>query len=238
MMTRKSSLWFTIIWWMPFYKDCKPDINTRRKEFPLAAIIYYLREVIDGKADRTDLDTAKRRISQVLDDSIIAQRDLKIPTPQPDDQLLEHSDYYIKPWREIDLSKLDVDKLKEEYQTAPHKHIEIGDLRAFISDKLKQMMDRNVTRISFAQKLQELIDRYNSGGANIENYFYDLMSFMEKMKDEEQRTAREGLTESQLEIFDLLKKRKPYQRRGTKGKTISKKPAKTTQGRKAHSTHK
>jgi type I restriction enzyme R subunit len=189
------------------YEACKPEILGRRKEFPFAAVIHYLREVIDGKADRADLDTAKRRISQLLDDSIIAQQDANKSTKIPDGSLVsESNDYFIKPWKEIDLSKLNVDKLKEEYKTAPHKNIEIADLRAFISDKLKQMMERNVTRISFAQKLQEIIDRYNSGGATNENYFDDLMAFMEKMKDEEQRAAREGLSESELEIFDLLKK--------------------------------
>ncbi len=189
------------------YEACKPDILGRRKEFPIAAIIHYLREVIDGRADRADLESAKRRISQLLDDSIIAHEDANKSTQHHDASIVaENGAYYIKPWREIDLSKLDVDKLKEEYKCAPHKNIEIADLRAFISEKLKQMMERNVTRISFAQKLQELIDRYNSGGATTENYFEDLMSFMEKMKDEEQRAAREGLTESELEIFDLLKK--------------------------------
>jgi type I restriction enzyme R subunit len=32
------------------------------------------------------------------------------------------------------------------------------------------------------------------------------MEFMEKMREEEARAVREGLTESELEIFDLLKK--------------------------------
>lgn len=39
------------------YEACKPEILGRRKDFPLAAIIHYLREVMDGKADRTDLIT-------------------------------------------------------------------------------------------------------------------------------------------------------------------------------------
>lgn len=65
---------------------------------------------------------------------------------------------------------------------------------------------RNVTRSGFAEKLQQIIDRYNSGGASTENYFDDLMNFVSQLRDEEIRAKREGLTEEELEIFDLLKK--------------------------------
>ena len=183
------------------YEACKPEILSRRNEFTMASVIHYLREVIDGRADRGNLDTAKRRISQLLDESIIAEdsfteAETKAAEPQ----------YGIKAWKEIDLSKLNIEKLREEYKEAPYKNIEIADLRAFISDKLQAMMQRNVTRTSFAQKLQEIIDRYNSGNSTNENYFDDLMDFVQKMRDEEVRASREGLTEAELEIFDLLKK--------------------------------
>jgi type I restriction enzyme R subunit len=67
-------------------------------------------------------------------------------------------------------------------------------------------MERNVTRRSFSQKLQEIIDRYNAGNSTNEQYFDDLMDFVDKMREEEMRAAREGLTDDELEIFDLLKK--------------------------------
>ena len=190
------------------YDACKPEIVGRRKEFPLAAIIHYLREVIDGKADRTNLDSAKRRISQLLDESIVAQQveNLSKTEPVSGQMAADNPVYTIKAWKQIDLSKLNIDKLREEFKESPHRNIEISDLRAFISDKLQQMMDRNVTRTSFAQKLQEIIDRYNSGNTTNENYFDDLMAYVEKLRDEEMRAAREGLTEMELEMFDLLKK--------------------------------
>lgn len=190
------------------YEACKPEIVGRRSEFPLAAIVHYLRQVIDGKADRGNLDSAKRRISQLLDESIIAQEEEINKEVSELNTAAEKKEFFIKAWKQIDLSKLDVDKLKEEYKQAPYKNIEIADLRAFIQDKLQMMMDRNVTRRSFAEKLQEIIDRYNSGNSTNENYFDDLMAFVEKMKEEELRATREGLTEEELELFDLLKKEK------------------------------
>ncbi len=192
------------------YEACKPEIVGRRNEFPLVAIIRYLREVIDGRADRGNLDSAKRRISQLLDESIIAQEEAKEINEGNKELTIaaEKREYIIKAWKQIDLSKLDVDKLKQEYKQAPYKNIEISDLRAFIADKLQLMIDRNTTRRSFADKLQEIIDRYNSGNATNENYFDDLIDFVEKMKEEEMRAYKEGLTEEELELFDLLKKEK------------------------------
>lgn len=187
------------------YEACKPEILGRRNEFPLVAIIHYLREVVDGKVDRGNLDSAKRKIGQLLNESIIAQEKDK----DEDQELMFASDkkeYFIKDWKQIDLSRLNVDKLREQYTTATYKHIEIVDLRAFISGKLQQMMERNVTRIGFAQKLQEIIDRYNSGGALTEDYFDALVNFVDQLREEELRATREGLTEQELEIFDLLKK--------------------------------
>ncbi|HPM29887.1 MAG TPA: type I restriction endonuclease subunit R [Chryseolinea sp.] len=190
------------------YEACKPEILGKRKEFPLVAIIHYLREVMDGRVDRGNLDTAKRRISQLLDDSIVAQDETKNQKDKAADfaNVEEKKEYFIKAWKQIDLSSLDVEKLREQYKTAPYKNIEISDLRAFISGKLQQMMERNVTRNSFAQKLQEIIDRYNSGGAATEDYFDDLVNFVESLREEELRATREGLSEQELEIFDLLKK--------------------------------
>ena len=188
------------------YDACKPEILGRRKDYPLAAIIQYLREVIDGLADRGNLDSAKRRISQLLDDSIIVNQEHESKPLITDklDQAADKQEYFIKSWKQIDLSKLDIEKLKTEFKDAPHKNIEISDLRAFISDKLQLMMEKNVTRKSFAQRLQEIIDRYNAGNSTNERYFDELVDFVNKMREEEMRAAKEELTESELEIFDLL----------------------------------
>ncbi|MCB0532016.1 MAG: type I restriction endonuclease subunit R [Saprospiraceae bacterium] len=181
------------------YESCRPDILQRRGEFPLVPVIHYLREVLDGKTKPTDLDKAKRKISRLLDESIVADRELSTAA-EPDQA------YQIKAWRQIDLSKLDLEKLRIEYQQSTYKHIEIADLRAFIEDKMQQLLERNSTRTGFAQKLREIIDRYNSGGASTEDYFDDLLRFVEQLRSEEERHIREGLSEEELEMFDLLKK--------------------------------
>ena len=70
------------------------------------------------------------------------------------------------------------------------------------------MLQQNMTRADFAQKLQEIIDTYNAGGSSTENYYDELMNFAKELKDEDERHVREGLTEDELELYDLLKKDK------------------------------
>ena len=107
-----------------------------------------------------------------------------------------------------DLSKINFKKLKEDFTQATYKNIEIADLRAFIERKLELMIQQNITRIDFAQRLQEIIDTYNSGSSSTENYYEDLMNFTQGMQKEDERHVREGLTEDELELFDILKKDK------------------------------
>ena len=110
--------------------------------------------------------------------------------------------------RTWDLSKINFDKLKEDFQRASYKNIEIADLRAFIQRKLEQMLQQNATRSDFAQRLQGIIDAYNAGSSSADNYFEELIKFTQDLKEESERHIREGLTEDELELFDLLKKDK------------------------------
>jgi|GEM_PF-1688219 len=123
------------------------------------------------------------------------------------DTLLSKDEWRIpqsgKTW---DLSKNNFDKLKEDFRRATYKNIEITDLRAFIQRKLDQMLQQNATRSDFAQRLQQIIDAYNSGSSSADNYFAELIKFTQDLQEEAERHIREGLTEDELELFDLLKK--------------------------------
>jgi len=70
------------------------------------------------------------------------------------------------------------------------------------------MLQQNATRSDFAQRLQGIIDAYNAGSSSADNYFEELVKFAKDMKAESERHIREGLTEDELELFDLLKKDK------------------------------
>ena len=70
------------------------------------------------------------------------------------------------------------------------------------------MLSQNTTRASFLERFQAIIDRYNAGGSLTEDYFSDLMDFAENLREEDERGIREGLSESELELFDLIQKNK------------------------------
>jgi type I restriction enzyme R subunit len=70
------------------------------------------------------------------------------------------------------------------------------------------MIEQNQSRTDFATKFQEIIDRYNSGASSTENYYEEMLKFTEGLKAEDERHIREGLTEDELEIYDILQKQK------------------------------
>jgi len=184
------------------YEACKPEIYEQAPRL-LIAVIQYLRGVIDMHVDQADIDSISQKVTELLDESVIVDNAEKFA-------IKEHQAEYkiVQKGRVWDLSKLNFEKLKEEFEEAKYKNIEIAEIRAFIEDKLQKMLEQNHTRVDFAQKLQEIIDKYNAGGSSTENYFEDLMKFAEGMKDEDARHVREGLTEEELELYDTLRKDK------------------------------
>jgi len=82
--------------------------------------------------------------------------------------------------------------------------------------QLKQLKDnlwqRNSTRISFSERYQGIINRYNAGSTENEDYYEQLLQLIADLKKEDSRAYLEGLTEEELEIYDLL----------TIGKTLTK----------------
>ena len=201
---------------LSLYEACKPEILSqppRQKIF----IIQYLRGVIDSIIQQTDLDEVTQKISELLDESVVVNN-AEIFTDR--DHSLEYQ--IVQTDKTWDLSKIDFDRLQEDFGKANYKNIEIANLRAFIERKIEQMLRQNLNRIDFAQKLQQIVERYNAGASSTENYFEDLMRFTEEMKAEDERHIREGLTEDELELFDTIKKDKLTQEEKQKVKLAAK----------------
>ncbi len=181
------------------YEACKPEVLGRGKGRHVAAF-EYLRGVVDAIIAQADVDAINQRIGELLDESVVVDNAEQFAAR-------EHSAEYqiIQRGRVWDLSRIDFEKLKADFKAATYKNIEIADLCRFIQAKLDEMLNQNVTRVDFAQRFQEIVERYNSGGSSTENYFEDLVRFTEEMKAEDERHVREGLSEDELELFDLLK---------------------------------
>jgi type I restriction enzyme R subunit len=182
------------------YEACKPEILGS----PIVrsvAVFQYLRGVLDAIIEQKDIDAVALRVGELLDESLVVD-DAGLSAHRAAEFRITQSG---KTW---DLSKINFDKLKEDFQNAKHKNIEIADLRAFIQNKLEQMLKENASRAEFATRLQGIIDSYNAGSSSADNYFDDLIRFTKELKDESERHIREGLTGDELELFDLIKKDK------------------------------
>jgi len=55
-------------------------------------------------------------------------------------------------------------------------------------------------------RINDLIAEYNSGAKNLDDFFHELFKLANSITEEQARTVKEGLSEKELAIFDLLKK--------------------------------
>jgi len=182
------------------YEACKPEI-LGQPVVRSVAVFQYLRGVVEAIVEQADIDAVALRVGELLDESLVVDESRTVKEDSEKFRITQTG----KTW---DLSKIDFEKLREDFQAAPHKNIEIADLRAFIQKKLDLMLQENAARADFATRLQGIVDRYNSGSSSADNYFDELMKFAAEMKEESERHLREGLTEEELELFDLIKKDK------------------------------
>mgnify|MGYP003424230482 FL=1 len=182
------------------YDSAKPEVY----EFPIVKknrdVLQYLRDVVDRNVDQDEaVERAKKKIEELLDTSIVGKGDLQ------DASIL---DYKIDASKQIDLSKLNFEILRSEFPDKKHKNIQFADLRELLEVKLKQMMAQNKTRGSFLENFQKIIDDYNSGSISIEEAYEELVKQAEALNVEQQRAAKNEMTEEEQELFDLLKKEK------------------------------
>jgi type I restriction enzyme R subunit len=107
----------------------------------------------------------------------------------------------------VDLSGIDFEKLATMFGQRPKTAAE--KLREKAQAKAREMVARNPTRIHLVEKLEKLVESYNLGPLDVEVFFEALKKLIAEMEEEERRAAREGLTEDELAIFDLLTKPEP-----------------------------
>jgi len=175
------------------YDSSKPEIFEMHWENTRFAALKYLHDLFKNTIDDEKLEKAKEKMAALLNQSV-STKDLDDTIPN----------YEIKGSKVIDLSKLDVDELHKELKVAEYWSIEVEEMKNFIEQLLKQMITRNSTRISFSERYQGIINRYNAGSTENEDYYEQLLQLIEDLKKESNRAYEEGLTEEELEIYDLL----------------------------------
>jgi type I restriction enzyme, R subunit len=88
------------------------------------------------------------------------------------------------------------------------KHAALQDIRAVVETKLAAMLANNPQRMDYYRRYQEIVANYNreKERATVEATFAAMAQLAHALDDEGQRHVREGLTEQELAMFDLLLK--------------------------------
>ena len=175
------------------YESLRPDIFKMNFDPVYKDAILYLKGIIDGKIRPEKIESAQAKINELLDQSVITAEDARKYT-------------ITETGKELDLSKLDIDELRANFKKIKNKNLEISDLRKYIEEKLQMMLRRNMTRTKFAERFRNIIDEYNAGGSQNDDFYEKLLELMEELRKEEERHIKEDLSETELELFDLLRK--------------------------------
>ncbi len=172
------------------YKAVLPD--PKAGEFGILVKLFSIMvERIRILDPEVDISEVMEGVNRVLDESISA-RSFVIPESKDDEE-------------PVDLSRVDFDALRKRFEQG-RKNTEAEKLRGSVNSKLRQMIRLNKTRTDYQEKLQRLIDEYNSGSLNIDLYFRELVKIAQDLNEEDQRAVSEGLSEEELALFDLLTK--------------------------------
>lgn len=158
-----------------------------------AVLISVLAQKIKSLAPPVDINHVLEQVEDLLDRSVA-------PVPY----IIEETENE----KLFDLGQIDFDKLKEKFSSG-RKRTEAEKLRALLNQKLVQMAKLNPSRTDFLERFEQLIEKYNSASLNIEAFFAELINLTRDLSEEDQRAMREGLSEEELAVFDILTKPEP-----------------------------
>ena len=149
---------------------------------------------LQERRDTADVTELLQQLHRIVNEAIRAQK----PTGNIDD-----------PGRAYDLSKLNLEKLREEFaKKAKRKATALQDIRQIVEEKLEKMLLANPLRMDVYKRYSEIVADYNreKDRVTIEKTFEALVDLVANLDKEQRRATEEGLTEEELALFDLLQK--------------------------------
>jgi type I restriction enzyme R subunit len=173
------------------FKAVLPD-NDANRFGPSRALLVYLAEAINGLNPPVDVSHVMARVEQLLDESVAANAYL---LPEGNGESLIGN--------RIDLNQIDWQALAERFAKGKRR-IEVEKLRTAVAAKVAALASLNPTRADWMERFQQLIDEYNAGSLNVEEFFKRLVDFTKELSDEERRAVSENLDEEQLAVYDIL----------------------------------
>ena len=169
------------------YRSVLPDPNAEDYCREVTAVRVLASRIRDVGAKSVDVSQVKKDLEDLLDKSIQA------------------GEYVIPQHKKIkDLSLLDANALQAFFAGLENKNMQVACMSAELKKKIAEMVRKNKKRAKFMERLISLLQEYNSGAHDIDQLFEDLIDLAKDLSEEEQRAARENMTEEELAIFDLL----------------------------------
>jgi type I restriction enzyme R subunit len=172
------------------FKACLtiPGVNDYRDQYSAINIIF---KSLQKDRDQADISDIIKQLHEVIDEAINVMPD-RVKEPN----------------QSYDISKINFDRLRREFEYTKTKNTTVQSLKSVIEKKLQRLIQRNPLRTDFQEHYETIIDEYNKekDRQSIEATFEVLLKFVEGLDEEENRAVREGLDEETLAIFDLLLK--------------------------------
>jgi type I restriction enzyme R subunit len=172
------------------FKALQPD-KVLNQYAPRKNAIDVIYTAIEDNIESADVSEIMKKIQDVVDESV---------------ENLVAEPALVKE-RIIDLSGLNFELLEKYFLKTENKYTVVQSLKDKIEKQLKQMVEKNPLRVDYYRRYQEIIDEYNRGkdAVTIEQTFKRLIEFVNSLSAEEADSKREGLSEEQKAIFDLLR---------------------------------
>jgi type I restriction enzyme R subunit len=172
------------------YKALQPDkaLNQYAKRKSAVDVIY---TAIESNIESADVADIMRKIQNVVDESI----ETMVTEPGHNEEKI------------IDLSGLNFELLEQYFMKTKNKNAAVQSLKDKVEKQLKRMVERNPLTVDYYKRYQEIIEEYNRGKDEvvIKETFRKLIELINSYSEEEADTKREGLTEEQKAIFDILR---------------------------------
>lgn len=163
-------------------------VNAHRSGRDAINIIY---KSLQQDRDQANISDIIRKLHQVVDMAIETKSERAAEEGAP-----------------YDISRIDFDKLKKEFECSPAKKTTVQTLKQAVETRLQRLLQQNPLRTDFQQHYETIVAEYNreKDRITIEQTFEALLKLVDELDEEEGRAVREGLDEESLAIFDLLKK--------------------------------
>ena len=82
----------------------------------------------------------------------------------------------------VDLSEVDFEALRQRFEKG-RKRIEAERLKGLVAKKVEELVKLNRTRLDYYEKFKQLIEAYNSGTMNTEEFFRRLVDFAKSLDE-------------------------------------------------------